>query len=197
MSSDAPDPGAAALFLVLAMSLAGCVHVAWLKSTRWRLLAQPVDFGFTVRGRRLFGDNKRVLGFVAMPLAAAAAFALLGGARESLSAWLGAGVWPLSVVQYALLGLACGFAFMLAELPNSFVKRQLDIDPGEPGAGPLLYVVFFVVDRCDSVLGVLVVASVLVPVRPQTWLWVLVLGPCLHAAFSVLLHRLGVKARAL
>ena len=86
---------------------------------------------------------------------------------------------------------------MLAELPNSFVKRQLDIDPGEPGAGPLLYVVFFVVDRCDSVLGVLVVASVLVPVRPQTWLWVLVLGPCLHAAFSVLLHRLGVKARAL
>jgi CDP-2,3-bis-(O-geranylgeranyl)-sn-glycerol synthase len=47
------------------------------------------------------------------------------------------------------------------------------------------------------VLGVLAVASLLVPVPAATWLWVLLLGPCLHALFSVILHRLGVKARAL
>jgi CDP-2,3-bis-(O-geranylgeranyl)-sn-glycerol synthase len=58
-------------------------------------------------------------------------------------------------------------------------------------------VLFFVIDRCDSVLGVLIVASLLVPVQALTWVWVLVLGPLLHALFSVLLHRLGVKARAL
>jgi CDP-2,3-bis-(O-geranylgeranyl)-sn-glycerol synthase len=34
-------------------------------------------------------------------------------------------------------------------------------------------------------------------VPAATWLWVLLLGPCLHAMFSVILHRLGVKARAL
>jgi len=197
MSAEAPDPVAAALFLVVAMSLAGCVHVAWLKSTRSRRLAQPIDCGVTVRGRRLFGENKRVRGLVAMPLAGAAAFALLGGARGLLPARLGVDIWPLSAVGYALLGLACGLAFMLAELPNSFVKRQLDIRPGEPAASLWLRAVFLVVDRCDSVLGVLVVASLLVPVAPVTWFWVFVLGPCLHAAFSVLLHRLGLKARAL
>jgi CDP-2,3-bis-(O-geranylgeranyl)-sn-glycerol synthase len=197
MSLHAPEPFAAALFLVLAMSAAGCVHVAWLKSAASRRLAQPIDGGLTVRGRRLFGENKRLRGFVAMPLAGAAVFALLGALREAMPAWLAAGMWPLSPAQYAALGFACGLAFMLAELPNSFVKRQLGVAPGEPPASPMLRAVFFVVDRCDSVLGVLVVASLLVPVQAATWLWVLLLGPCLHAAFSVILHRLGEKARAL
>ncbi len=197
MSVPAPDPFAAALFLVLAMSAAGCVHVAWLRSAASRRLAQPVDGGLTVRGRRLFGANKMLRGFVAMPLAGAAVFALLGALRETLPAWLAAGMWPLAPAQYAGLGFACGLAFMAAELPNSFVKRQLGIAPGQPPARAGLRAVCFVVDRCDSVLGVLVVASLLVPVQAATWLWVLALGPCLHAAFSVLLHRLGVKARAL
>jgi CDP-2,3-bis-(O-geranylgeranyl)-sn-glycerol synthase len=197
MSAGAPDPVAAALFLVVAMSLAGCVHIAWLKSVRSRRFAQPIDYGVTVRGRRLFGENKRVRGFVAMPLAGAAAFALLGGARGWLPHRLGMDIWPLSTVGYAVFGLACGVAFMMAELPNSFLKRQLDIPPGQPAASRWLRAIFFVVDRCDSVLGVLVVASLLVPVAPATWLWALILGPSLHAAFSVLLHRLGEKGRAL
>ena len=103
----------------------------------------------------------------------------------------------MPTAQYALLGLACGLAFMLAELPNSFVKRQLGIGPGLPASRPLLRAVFFVVDRCDSVLGVLIAASLLVPLPAATWYWVLLLGPCVHAVFSVMLHRLGVKARAL
>ena len=112
MTADAPDPVAAALFLVVGMSIAGCVHVAWLKSARSRRFAQPIDYGVTVRGRRLFGENKRVRGFVAMPLAGAAAFALLGSACGWLRAPLGTDIWPLSAVGYALFGLACGTAFM-------------------------------------------------------------------------------------
>jgi CDP-2,3-bis-(O-geranylgeranyl)-sn-glycerol synthase len=194
---NAPDPFAAALFLVLAMSAAGVVHVAWLKSALARRLTQPVDGGLTVRGRRLFGANKMLRGFVAMPLAGAAIFTVLGALRAAMPQWLADGMWPLPPAQYALLGFACGLGFMLAELPNSFLKRQLDVAPGLPPAHPALRAAFFVVDRCDSVLGVLVVASLLVPVPAATWLWVLLLGPCLHAMFSVILHRLGVKARAL
>jgi CDP-2,3-bis-(O-geranylgeranyl)-sn-glycerol synthase len=52
-------------------------------------------------------------------------------------------------------------------------------------------------DRFDSVLGVLIVLSLLVPVPASTWVWVLLIGPGVHAIFSILLHRLGVKARAL
>lgn len=193
-----PDAAfASAVFLVVAMSAAGVAHVLWLKSGAARRFAQPIDMGRTFRARRVFGENKMLRGFVVMPPAAAVTFAVLGAAHEHLPAWLGQGLWPLQPAQFALLGFACGLAFMLAELPNSFVKRQLDIAPGQPPSSPLLRGLFFVIDRCDSVLGVLIVASLLVPLQALTWVWVLALGPCLHALFSILLHRLGVKARAL
>lgn len=197
MTLEAPDAFAAALFLLLAMSAAGCVHVLWLKSGVAGRLTQPLDAGLTLRGRRLFGPNKMLRGLLAMPLASCASFALLGALREGLPRWLARGMWSMPAAQYALLGLASGLAFMLAELPNSFVKRQLGIAPGLPASNPFLRTVFFVVDRCDSVLGVLIAASLLVPLPAATWGWVLLLGPCVHALFSVILHRLGVKARAL
>jgi CDP-2,3-bis-(O-geranylgeranyl)-sn-glycerol synthase len=197
VSAAAPEPFVAALFLVAAMSIAGAVHVAWLRSAAARRLAWPLDGGLTVRGRRLFGANKRVRGFVVMPPAAAASFAALGALRDTAPAWVARGTWVLDVGQYALLGFACGLAFMLAELPNSFLKRQFDIAPGMTGDRPLPRAVFLILDRCDSVLGVLIAASLLVPMHAATWLWVLVLGPGVHAGFSVLLHRCGVKARAL
>lgn len=197
MSPAAPAPFAAALFLLLAMSAAGGVHVLWLRSAAARRLTQPVDGGLTVRGRRLFGPNKMLRGFVAMPLASSLFFALFGSLREALPAWLADGLWRMPTPQYAVFGGACGLAFMLAELPNSFIKRQLGVAPGLPPSHPSLRAVFFVVDRCDSVLGVLIAASLLVPLPAATWGWVLLLGPVVHAIFSVALHRLGVKARAL
>lgn len=199
MSHAGSTPGAfaTAVFLLLAMSMAGLVHVWWLKSVNAGVFMQPLDFGHTVRGRRIFGDNKRVRGLVVMPLAAAATFALLGALRAELPQWLARGMWDLAVSQYALLGLVAGLAFMLAELPNSFLKRQLGVAPGaSPAAGwhrPLCALL----DRFDSVLGVLVVISLLVPTPAMTWLWVLLIGPGVHALFSALLHRLGVKLRAL
>ena len=188
---------ASAVSLLLAMSAAGAVHVWWLKWASADVVMQPLDFGRRFRGRRIFGDNKRLRGLIVMPLAAAASFALLGGLREQLPDWLAVGMWDISAGQYGLLGLAAGLAFMLAELPNSFIKRQLGVAPGEmPDRGwgrflcPLL-------DRFDSVLGVLIVVSLLVPVSAMTWVWVLLIGPGVHALFSALLYRLGVKARAL
>jgi hypothetical protein len=197
MSGQAGAAFAAALFLVLAMSAAGIVHVVWLRSAAAQRFTQPIDMGRTFRARRVFGENKMLRGFLIMPPAASITFALLGAAREHFPAWLAQGIWALQPAQFAVLGFACGLAFMAAELPNSFVKRQLDVVPGQPPSAPPLRALFFVIDRCDSVLGVLIVASLLVPIHALTWLWVLLLGPCLHALFSILLHRLGVKARAL
>ena len=186
-----------ALFLILAMSSAGAIHVCWLKWASADFLMQPLDFGHTLAGQRIFGDNKRLRGLIAMPLAAAAIFALLGGWRQQLPDWLAQGLWNLSAGQYALLGVAAGLAFMLAELPNSFLKRRLSVAPGEiPGEG-LGRVLFVLLDRFDSVVGVLILVSLLVPLPVMTWVYVLLIGPGVHALFSTLLYRLGVKARAL
>lgn len=188
---------ARALFLLLAMGTAGLVHVLWLRTALSRRFAWPVDGGLSFRGRRLFGDNKRVCGFMVLPPAAALTFMLLGSSREMLPELFGQGLWDLSAWQYAGLGLICGFSFMLAELPNSFIKRQLDIPPGQTASQSWLQPVILVVDRYDSVLGVLLVLSLLVPLPVATWFWVLGLGPLVHGLFSILMYGLGIKARAL
>ncbi len=191
------DAFSTALFLLLAMSAAGLVHVWWLKSATGGVFMQPLDFGHTFRGRRIFGDNKRLRGLLVMPVAAAISFAGFGALRAELPQWLARGMWDIPAGHYALLGLASGLVFMLAELPNSFIKRQLGVAPGGSPAGGWGRVLCPLLDRFDSVLGVLIVLSLLVPTPVMTWLWVLLIGPGVHALFSALLHRLGVKARAL
>jgi CDP-2,3-bis-(O-geranylgeranyl)-sn-glycerol synthase len=197
--SSEPLPGLnTALILLLAMSGAGLVHVWWLKHATGKFFMQPIDFGHSWRGRRIFGQNKRLRGLIVMPLASAGAFALLGALGDRLlPGWLAAGLWDLAPGQYAALGLAAGLAFMLAELPNSFLKRQLDIAPGALPSTGVSRAICLLLDRLDSVLGVLIVISLLVPVTLATWAWLLLIGPGVHALFSALLHRAGVKARAL
>ena len=186
-----------AVFLVATMAAAGVTHVVWLRSKLSLRLNGPVDLHLKVRGRRLFGPNKMWRGFAVMPIAAAVAFWAVGSLRPGLPAWLSAGMWDLPGAQYAVLGLACGFAFMLAELPNSFLKRQLDVAPGMAPRGRGLAAVFFVLDRVDSVLGVLILVTAMLPVAPRTWVWVLLLGPGTHWLFSLWLYYLNVKARPL
>jgi CDP-2,3-bis-(O-geranylgeranyl)-sn-glycerol synthase len=191
--STRPDPLAAALFVIAAFVLAGSAHSAWLRTPFSRRLMMPLDAGLRLRGRRVFGDNKTVRGFVVMVPAAALAFA---GVAAALSFSTISVPWPLSIGGYAAVGAWAGLGFMAGELPNSFVKRQLDIAPGAGPRGSLAAVVAFLVDRVDSILGALIALSVVVPTPPMMWAYVLLIGPGIHLAFSALLYRLGVKARA-
>jgi hypothetical protein len=186
-----------ALFLLISMSLAGIVHVLWLRSRLSKQLAWPVDGGLHFRQRRLLGNNKRFCGFLALPPAAAAAFVVLAGMFDLTSGGSVPRPWALTLSEYAVLGMFCGFAFMLAELPNSFLKRQLDIAPGEAPTNLGLRILTFLIDRYDSIMGALIALSLIVPVSLATWVWVLLLGPVVHALFSIAMFALGLKARAL
>lgn len=184
-----------AVFLVFALAIAGAVHVAWLRSAYSRHFVAPIDAGASWRGRRLLGDNKTWRGFMAMPLAAALVFSLAAQFREVLPTWFAAGIWAISAGELAFVGFICGLAFMLAELPNSFIKRQLDIYPGATAPHFGLRVLFLFIDRIDSTLGVLIVLSLLLPVSGMTWVWALLLGICLHWLFSCWLFALRLKGR--
>lgn len=188
---------AQAVWLVAALSLAGAVHVVWLKSPASARFRAPLDGNLHLGGRPVLGGNKTVAGLMAMPPAAAGAFLLARLLEPAFPDWLRAGFWPLSAMAYAALGFACGLGFMLAEIPNSFLKRRLGIGPGQSGPpGPLRWL-FLVVDRCDSSVGVLVVLTLFVPVTAATWMWVLAIGPAAHLLFSLWLQAVGVKRRAL
>ena len=132
-----------------------------------------------------------------MPIAAGAVFFLAATFRSALPAWIERAMWQLSPAHFAALGFACGTAFMLAELPNSFMKRQLGIAPGMGPRSRALALFCLLIDRIDSVLGVLVVLSFLVPMSLGIWFWSLVLGAGVHGLFSIWLYRMHLKARPL
>ena len=106
-----------------------------------------------------------------------------------------AGLWPLGPGGYALLGLWTGFWFMAAELPNSFFKRQLDVPPGKAPKHRLAKPICFVLDRFDSILGLLVATTVVVSTPWELWAILLLFGSIVHWLFSVLLFAFGVKER--
>jgi CDP-archaeol synthase len=188
------DSLAEALFLIWAFVLAGVAQVAWLASPWSRRFAVPIDGGHTFRGKRVFGENKTLRGFVIMVPAAALTFPLVAYSL-SFGAPAAAGLWPLTPLRYAALGAWAGLGFMLGELPNSFVKRQLGIAPGEASPNPGAWSGQFVVDRLDSGIGMLTAVSLAVPTTWRTWAIVLVTGPALHWLFSVVMFRAGAKAR--
>ncbi len=189
------NPLGIALFIVAAFIIAGSIHSAWLASPVSCRLQIPIDGRLHIRGRRLFGDNKTVRGFIVMPPAVGFAFWALGVLLEEMSPPLRDSLWPLGNGGLALLGTWAGLGFMLGELPNSFAKRQLDISPGSSANGELSSLLSFAVDRVDSIFGVLIAISIVTPTPWMTWLYAIIIGPAVHFCFSVLLFRLGVKAR--
>jgi CDP-archaeol synthase len=183
---------ACAWFLLGAFVLAGMAQTAWFKAPLSRRFSQPIDGGATFRGRRLFGAHKTLRGFVVMIPAAALSFAALAAAVGDPGS---AGLWPLTLAGYAGLGAFAGVGFMAGELPNSFIKRQLGIRPGASSHSRAAAVAQFTADRIDSGLGMLLAVSAIVRTPATTWLLVLAIGPSIHWAFSVLMFRLGLKAR--
>lgn len=183
-----------ATFLILAFVMAGVAQTIWFNTGVSRRFALPLDQGKCFRGRRIFGPNKTLRGVIVMVPAAALSFLLLAVLLENTPAPLGR-PWPLTTPQYGLLGLIAGLGFMAGELPNSFLKRQLDIPPGGTPHAPAAKAVFFLADRVDSILGMLLAVAASVPTPWGTWFYLLLVGPFIHWSFSLILYLTKVKER--
>lgn len=176
------------LFICSAVTTAGVAQVFWLKSALSRRFMSPVDFGLHLRGQRVFGDNKTWRGFIGMIPACALSFAAWSFAFPHL--------WQVQPLGYLGLGAACGLGFMAGELPNSFIKRQLDVAPGQPPKHAFWRRIAWIVDRFDSLIGGLLAITALVPMNLSVWIGCLIVGPAVHASLSYALFKAGVKKRA-
>jgi CDP-2,3-bis-(O-geranylgeranyl)-sn-glycerol synthase len=190
-----PDPLACAAFLTAAFVLAGLAHVFWLRSKASEQFCIPLDGGLTLAGKRIFGNHKMLRGFMVISPAAGLSFALLFLAVRFAAPESARLLWQLPVWQYTVIGFLAGFGFMAGELPNSFVKRRLGIPPGGAPANPFPRAALFLADRMDSILGMMLVLSLVVPVPPWTWVYVFVTGIGLHWIFSAVLFAFRVKER--
>lgn len=182
---------ACAGLLIGSFVVGGACQSAWFAHPFSKRFTWPLDGGRTFRGRRIFGDNKTARGFFVIVPATALAMAGFGTVAQRANV----AIWPLSVPGLLLLGAVSALGLMIGELPNSFLKRQLDVEPGRPPKHRFGKVISAVADRLDSVVGALLGAALVVDMSWATAAWCFVLGPPIHALFSALLYVLGVKKR--
>jgi CDP-diglyceride synthetase len=178
-----------ALWLFLAVLGAPVLHAPVLRWDLLRSLKRPLDGGRTLGGRRVLGDNKTWRGALCMTTGVLLATLLLwqwGWWRAQL---------PEAVRESSplLVGLLLGLGTVVCELPNSFLKRRLDIAPGAqrrtPGGAALS-----VLDQGDLVLGIWV-ALLPVWVMP-VWLAVIafVAVAAIHVVINVIGYAIGARA---
>jgi len=134
------------------------LHAPVLRFDLLRPLKRPIDGGRTFRGQRVFGDNKTWRGALCMSLGTLVATLIL----SAVPAFWQRLPEPLHARSPWLLGGLLGLGVVVGELPNSFLKRQLRIDPGTRRQG-LTGLFFAVFDQGDFV--------------PVVWLLLLPLWP--------------------
>jgi hypothetical protein len=175
------------LWVVAPVLGAYVVHAPVLRFDLLRSLARPLDAGATVRGRRVFGDNKTWRGAVVM-------FGGVVVATLLLSRWAAWSChWPTVLRAHTLLfALLLGLGFVVGELPNSFLKRQVDIRPGDRRRSPL-GIALSIFDQADFVPGVWLTLSPLWFMTPAQALVVFALAVVVHLAINVLGYAIGAR----
>jgi hypothetical protein len=167
-----------------------CMRYGWLG-----FLARPIDAGRTFRKRPLFGRSKTWRGPVTVAAGAAAVFALQRHVLHGIAPFA-----SLELVDYARLpvwwfGAAAGAVAELFELPNSFVKRQLGIEPGGTARGPL-GALFFLWDQLDLLLGYWLVFSLAVAPTPLRVAASMLIVGGIHPLLTVIGYLLGMRPTA-
>lgn len=175
--------------------LGGAANMVFTKTRLYRQFQVPMDGTRTLAdGKRMFGDNKTWIGFGGMIFFCALFQVLWGGAcrllfpEQNLLYIQNLNHWSFNL----LVGFLFGFAYMICELPNSLVKRRLDIREGKTGSG-WLGILFFVIDQIDSLLGVMLVLALFYPLAMwEYWLFIAV-GAFTHVGVNAIL--LGLRIR--
>lgn len=182
------------LYTLTPVMLGGILHMAVVQFRCLQTLARPLDGGRLWRGKPIFGAHKTWRGLLVIYAATTAAVMVQAGLEgwfPSLADW--------NLVDYRQhspwqVGLIWASGYALAELPNSFLKRRLQIAPGQNPSGPTR-TAFLVLDQADSAFG-----CGLVAVCFLDWTWpqaisLILLGTALHLLLNFSLHQIGLRTR--
>ncbi len=160
------------ILVILPLIISGSLHMIIIKNNAFSYLAHPISEG-------LFGANKTWRGVILMPL------------LNGILLWLLNLIFNLEVDSPFFIGAVLGFAYILFELPNSFIKRRLGIKPGEDSKTHKY--LFRVIDRLDSSIGVAIAYYLITPYDLKIALAVLILGVLIHYIISLALVKLSIK----
>ncbi|HEX8065036.1 MAG TPA: CDP-archaeol synthase [Thermoleophilaceae bacterium] len=152
-------------------------------------LRRPIDGGATFRGRRVLGDNKTWRGALVM-LCGVVLAALLLWQWDRYRSWLPGEVREAGPLA---LGLLAGLGTVVGELPNSFAKRQLGIEPGRRRRSPL-GVAIALYDQADFVPGILAALAPIWLAPLDVALAGLAIVAAVHLVVNVVGYAIGARS---
>ncbi len=171
--------------------IAGVINSIWCKTGLMKFAKAPMDFGKNFfDGKRIFGENKTWKGFFGyvffnMIITPLWGLACSAGRFEDLNFFYinNPNTFPFNI----LIGLLIGLGYALFELPNSFLKRRLDITPGKTITG-FKKVFFIFLDQADSIFGCALVVWIFYDLGIVLYLLYVLVGAFTHIILNVLLY---------
>lgn len=176
---------------------AGSANMLFCKLPILDALRHPLDNRQLWKDKeRIFGDNKTWKGLFGMILFSCVATVLWGllCARipymnsNNFLYYRYENTWFFNLS----VGFFLGLAYALFELPNSFLKRRLRVEPGKR-IGGLKGLLLVVLDQSDSIIGCVLVIAFLYPLTPLIFLLYVCVGAATHIVVNMILYALKLR----
>ena len=176
--------------------ISGILNMLFTKTTIYKKYNFPIDGNKTLKdGKRIFGANKTWIGVISMVFFCTLTQVLCGFICKGLNIeYLNYfyNIKPNMLENNILIGLLLGFAYMICELPNSFIKRRIGIAPGKSGE-KLFKILFLIIDQMDSMIGVMLILYMFSDINVIQYFIFVIIGAFTHIFVNYILYILKVR----
>jgi len=155
----------------------------WLPS-----LNKPLDAQRQLKGQPWLGLNKTWRGVFIMTSVTTWAVTV-----QAIAAMKGFnfGFFDYASINPIKLGLVLSLGYLLAELPNSFIKRQAGLESGQYSVRRGAFQYFF--DQADSAIGVAIALVVFYHIPSAVAIAIIATGTTVHFLFDQVMYALRLK----
>ena len=177
--------------------IAGILNMMLLKSNLFSSLNKPIDNNIKLKdGKPLFGKNKTWRGFFAYVIITAIITILWGLLSKYIISLEKNNFFYVNYnntfLYNLLVGILLGLFYAIFELPNSFLKRRVDIKEGKTKKG-FLKPFFIFLDQADSLFGCVLVLSFFYDMTFLFYIYFVFLGSITHLLINILLYFLKLR----
>ena len=162
------------------------------KTKLYKKYKYPIDGYKTLKdGNRIFGDNKTYIGFVSMVIFTTLFQIIMGFICNHFNLIECHDLYRTNenTISFNILfGFLTGFIYMISELPNSFIKRRFNIQPGKTKN-----ILSFLVDQFDSIIGVMLLLYIFSDISFIKYIIYVLVGGFTHVAINLVLYLTKVR----
>jgi CDP-2,3-bis-(O-geranylgeranyl)-sn-glycerol synthase len=177
-----------AVWVFLPAATANSIPVVAKRYNWLACLDKPLDMDSMLGGSRILGDHKTWRGLIlgiSAGIITAALQQLLANSYSSIDA--------ISLIDWetnnpVTIGALLGFGALAGDAAKSFLKRRLNINPGET---------FLIFDQVDYILGALFFLSLKVPLSSLPIIQIVITWTMLHVLSTLTAWKVGIKEKAI